>query len=343
MTRRATSSASADAIVAIDIGGTTLKGAAFDSAGNVIARHTVLTFAIDVLAGLTALIRHLHTAAEQAGFRPSGIGIASPGLVDAASGSIVYAANLGWARLPLLELLEAEFALPVHIEHDARAGALAEQAAHADEEQAFRDFIFIPIGTGAAAAIVTSGLLVHGATGGAGEFGHIPIVPDGDLCTCGQHGCLEAYVSASNILARYERLGGRTALATPDVAQSLNADEIAATVWSDAVEALAIGVTSLSAVLDPARVVIGGGLSKAGDTLLAPLRVSVDQKLGWRTMPPIIQSTLGSHAGLIGAALLGSDYPLTADFALSAKQSLTSFVRLAPATAAETVLKAVND
>ncbi|WP_213814271.1 ROK family protein [Glaciihabitans sp. dw_435] len=311
--------------LAIDIGGTTLKGAAVDRDGRVVTESTVGTFAVgdNAFAGVRALLRLLHTEAEDLGHAPAGIGIASPGLVDAATGTIVFAANLGWNTLPLKSLLEQEFGVPVHVEHDARAGAIAERAAHADDHAAFRDFIFIPIGTGVSAAVVTSGMLVVGATGAAGEFGHMPVIPGGELCTCGQHGCIEVYASASNILARYGKLGGTSATSTPDIAASIATDPIAARVWADAVDALAIGIVSLSAVLDPSAVVVGGGLSRAGDLLLDPLRSLVGRRLTWRTVPRILQSALDSEAGLVGAAVLGwSGTPLDNDFALSLHREL---------------------
>jgi glucokinase len=214
--------------------------------------------------------------------------------------------------------------VPVHVEHDARAGAIAERAAHSDDHRGFRDFIFIPIGTGVSAAVVTSGMLVVGATGAAGEFGHMPAIPGGDLCACGQRGCIEAYASATSILSRYAQLGGASG-STPALAAALESDALAERVWDDAVEALAIGVVSLAAVLDPATIVIGGGLSKAGDLLLAPLRSRVAERLTWRPTPRILQSVLDSEAGLVGAAILGwSGEELPDDFATEAHRGLVA-------------------
>jgi glucokinase len=312
------------AVVAVDVGGTTLKGAVLDADGGVVARRVSPTFdgRMDALATLRELVADLVDRSARDGTRVAAVGLASPGLVDAETGSIGYAANLGWSGLPLRRILEDELGLPVHVEHDARAAAVAERAAHPDEEAAFRDFVFIPIGTGVAAAVVTSGVVVRGATGGAGEFGHTPIVDGGDLCGCGQHGCLEAYASATSVLARYRRRGGTAASSTPGIVARLDADPDARAVWADAVDALAVGITTLAVVLDPARVVIGGGLSGAGDALLVPLRAAVDARLGWRSAPPIIRSTLGTHAGVIGAALLAGGPAVSPGFAVRAEASL---------------------
>ena len=313
--------------LAIDIGGTTLKGAAVDQDGVVVSERTVDTFAVsgEAFAGIRALLESLRADAAVLGFTVAGIGLSSPGLVEPATGAIVYAANLGWELLPLQALLEQEFGVPVHVEHDARAGAIAERAAHAHDAAGFRDFIFIPIGTGVSAAVVTSGMLVVGATGAAGEFGHMPVIPHGELCACGQNGCIEVYASATNILGRYLRHGGTAAASTPAIAASVATDPIAATVWNDAIEALAIGVVSLSAVLDPATIVVGGGLSKAGDLLLEPLRLRVEERLTWRPVPRILQSSLNSEAGLVGAAILGwTGTPLADDFAVRAHSGLVA-------------------
>lgn len=307
-----------------------MKGAVIDVSGRVIAQETMTTFVVrdDPLAGIRKLLCLLHGKSTKQGRRPAGIGLASPGLVDPETGTVVFAANLGWSSVRLREILEAEFGLPVRVDHDARAGAVAERAAHPVDHAGLRDFIFVPIGTGVAAAVVTSGVLVVGATGAAGEFGHIPATPGGDLCTCGQRGCIEAYASAGSILRRYLHHGGETATSTPEIAQSLTTDPVAAAVWGDAVEALALGISALTAVLDPATVIIGGGLSKAGEVLLEPLRNRVADRLSWRPSPTIIQSTLGSETGLIGAAILAwADQPLSDDFAVTARDGLAGGFR----------------
>lgn len=312
--------------LAVDIGGTTLKGAAFDISGRILARRTIGTFDVDgdPYAGVATLLGLLHNDATNAGFSLTGIGLASPGLVDSASGTITFAANLGWESLPLRERLESTFGVPVHVGHDARVGAIAERAAHVDSaDDAFRHFIFIPIGTGVSAAVVTGGVLVEGFTGAAGEFGHMPVVPGGELCSCGQHGCIEAYASAANVFARYVKRGGTQATSAVDIVRTLGSDPIANQVWGDAIDALATGITALTAVLDPAVIVIGGGVSAAGDALFVPLRAGVAERLGWRTAPSIIPSTLTSQGGLIGAAILGwTGHVLSPAFAANAHAAL---------------------
>lgn len=302
------------AVIAIDIGGTTLKGAAVGRDGRVILKRDEATFAIndDALAGVIALAQALLNGARNEGYDVQSVGLASPGLVDPSSGTIVYAANLQWESLALSKELNRRFEIPVYVEHDARAGAIGERAAQSGDPRRFRDFVFIPIGTGVSAAVVTAGSLVTGATGASGEFGHVSVFPEGEMCVCGRGGCIEAYASATSIVARYLLLGGVGS--APQIVDRLNEDTAAAQVWGDAIEALARGVVSLVAVLDPAVVIIGGGLSRSGSALLEPLRHRVQELLTWRAAPVIQLSSLGSHAGLIGAANLawnGQELPQT--------------------------------
>lgn len=299
-----------NAWLAVDIGGTSLKGVVVDGLGAVIQQQTVPTFTGDSvpMESLSGLIRTLIDAATAAGAQILGIGIAVPGLVDTHRRIVTYAANLGWSDLHLGAHLEKQFGLPVAIEHDARAGSIAERALRNDSEDHVDDFIFVPIGTGIAASIVTGGHLVTGARGAAGEFGHMQVRPGGEQCACGQRGCLEAYVSATNVVRRYRAQGGVNASDAPTLIRLLPHDAIARRVWVDLIEALASGLASLSAVLDPERIIIGGGLSRAGHVLLQPLQTDLAQRLLWRTAPVLERSSLTSHAGLIGAAVIAPGF-----------------------------------
>ncbi|WP_369373886.1 ROK family protein [Promicromonospora sp. Populi] len=292
--------------LAVDVGGTALKGVVVDDSGAVVHQASIATFGVHATPG-DALIGLLSDMADKAigvGLRPTGIGISAPGLIDSANQVVTYAANLGWIDYPVGREVGRRFGLPVAIEHDARAGAIAERAAHADHHERYDDFIFVPIGTGVAAAITTGGRLINGAHGGAGEFGHMQVKPGGEQCACGQLGCLEAYASAVNVVRRYREHGGSDASDARELVEVLARDPIARHVWDDLIDALATGLASLTAVLDPERIVIGGGLSRAGPALFQPLTTELATRLRWRTSPALEQSTLSSHAGLIGAALI---------------------------------------
>ncbi len=184
--------------------------------------------------------------------------------------------------------------------------------------------VFLPIGTGIGAALIAGGVAQRGATGAAGEVGHIPVIHGGELCSCGQRGCLEVYASAAKILERYQRLGGAAAQSTREVADSLTTDSTARQVWGDAVSALATGIVSLTATLDPAVIIIGGGLGMAGEILLTPLRTAVGEQLLWRPAPQLVSAAFGARSSIIGASLLGLDLSADArrDFALRADSEL---------------------
>lgn len=290
-------------VLAVDIGGTTVKGSVFVDGVETTRERTVPTFQHDAGAfdAVLAVLSALAGAARALGHEPTAIGAGSPGLVDTRAGIVRYAANLDWTNLPLVRLLEARFHVPVSIDHDARTAARAEMAVRPE----LQDFVFIPIGTGISAAIVIAGDMVVGSRGQAGELGHIPIVPNGLPCSCGQGGCLEAYASASAVLARYLVAGG-SALSAAEVSERVGEDALAEEVWMDAVNALAKAIVILTATLDIDEVIIGGGLAAAGHVLLNPLRKEVAALLGWREPPAINTSRAGPRAGLLGAALLGS-------------------------------------
>ncbi|MBO0594909.1 ROK family protein [Nesterenkonia sp. E16_7] len=290
-------------VLAIDIGGTTVKGSVFADGSELSPELAAPTFegSLGAFDAVLAVVSDLARTAHAHGYEPTAIGVGTPGLVDAPFGLVRYAANLKWTDFPLASRLEEHFSLPTTIDHDARTAARAEMALR----PALRDFVFIPIGTGISAAIVTAGRTVTGARGQAGELGHVTTIPDGRACSCGRLGCLETYASARAVLSGYVEAGG-TANSAADVARLVGKDPLADQAWSTAVNALATGITTLTAIFDPAEIVIGGGLSAAGPVLLNPLRDEVRGLLGWRDAPAISASRAGPRAGLLGAALLGN-------------------------------------
>lgn len=300
-------------VVAVDIGGTTVKGALYPEDGAGLAFASSPTF-LDrpesagledrPMAAVTGVVDELVARAASEDLVVTGIGVCSPGLVDSEAGVVVLAVNLGWAALPVADILRARFGVPVALDHDARAATRAEQAARRAAGLDADNLVFIPIGTGVSATVVAGGSFIVGEGGAAGEFGHVTVVPDGELCSCGQRGCVEVYASAGNVLRRYREAGGEQADDTREVVRRVDSDPVAALVWQEAIAALAAGIVMLTAVLDPGTIVLGGGLGQAGDRLLVPLRRSVADRLTWRKPPRIEQSLVGPAAGLAGAALL---------------------------------------
>jgi glucokinase len=289
--------------LAIDVGGTTLKGELVDGDGTVLAARSAPTprgaAAREAIASLgQALLAEAGTGAVV------GAGVVVPGVVDPAAGVATYSANIGWRDLELVDSLGAAWTLPVRIGNDVAAGGVAEHRTGAGRGVA--DLVFVPIGTGIAAALLSGGRLVSGDGGATAELGHVVVRP-GVTCRCGADGCLEAWASAGAIARRYAELAGRPVTGAEEVADRLADDPVARQVWADAVEALADGLTTVALLFGPALVVIGGGLGHAGERLLAPLRDALAPRARVVAAPPLATAVHGSRAGVVGAAMLALD------------------------------------
>ena len=289
--------------LAVDVGGTTIKAELVDRAGTVVAAEQRPTpqghQALETIAEVGRTLLEKQSDAPVVG-----AGVVVPGLVDREAGIATYSANIGWRDLELVRSLGAEWRLPVRIANDVAAGGVAEHRLGAGVGT--QDLVFMPIGTGIAASIVSGGHLVTGHRGETTEIGHV-IVRPGVRCACGRDGCLEAVASAAAIARRYTRLSGNDVTGARDVVERLSTDAVARQVWQDAVEALADALDILSLVVSPALVVIGGGLSRAGEELLAPLRVALRQRVTIVHPAEVTASVLGDRGGVIGAALLARD------------------------------------
>ncbi|MFQ1003739.1 ROK family protein [Modestobacter sp. SSW1-42] len=291
--------------IAVDVGGTTVKGALVDTAGrplHEVAAPTAPADGTPVADVLSAVLAGLAARAAGSGLHVAGAGVVTPGTVDEGTGRVGFAANLGWRDFDLRGHLERALPVPVAVGHDVRAAGAAEALLGAGRGAG--DLAFVALGTGIAAALVTGGAVVTGATRAAGEIGHMPVHPGGRHCSCGQQGCLEVYASGSAVARRYAELGGRPGSTAGDVAAALGTDPAADQAWHEAVQALALASSTLTMALDPALLVFGGGLGRAGERLLAPLRRELGGLLAWRAPPRLAAAELGQDAGRVGAAML---------------------------------------
>ncbi|WP_299959176.1 ROK family protein [uncultured Modestobacter sp.] len=290
------------AVLAIDVGGTSMKGAVVTRDGRpVLVERWPTDPATDTVAAIAGHLRTLAAVARDHDLDVVGAGVVTPGMIDEATGTVVYASNLDWRDVPLRAELAAATGLPVVTGHDVRTAGLAEQLLGA--ARGVSDFVLVTIGTGVAAALVTDGRPVTGDGGAAGELGHIPLVPGGEACTCGQFGCLEVYASGAGLARRYLARTG-VALPAEDVVARLGRDADADRVWAEAMAVLAQGLVTATLLLDPTTIVLGGGFTAAGDALLEPVRTALAAGLAWRPAPPVKVAELGSEAGWIGAAAL---------------------------------------
>jgi len=308
--------------IGIDIGGTKIAGALVDQSGNILRELRVPTPADNpeeltkAVAGLINELGEVHKVV--------GAGIAAAGFIDAEQANIVYAPNLSWRNEPFKANVEALVNVPVILENDANAAGWAEYRFGAG--RGYKHMVMLTIGTGVGGAIIADSHMLRGGFGIAGELGHIRVVPDGRLCGCGQHGCLESYGSGTALLRAARELadsgdplGKRLRELELEKGQLTGVEVYSAIVDHDpgALKILrelgswigqAIG--SLVAVLDPEIVVIGGGVSAAGDLLLDPIREAYLAHLparGFRPELKIVAAEFVNDAGVVGAADLVRD------------------------------------
>jgi glucokinase len=301
----------------IDVGGTKIAGGVVDETGTIIEELRVVSPATDVPA-IEAAIEKLVT--ELRTRHPiDAVGVGAAGYIDKSRAVVLFAPNLAWRDLDLKSDLESSLGLPVVVENDANAAAWGEFQFGAGHD--VDDLLLVTVGTGVGGGVVLDGSLFRGAFGVGAEIGHMRVVPDGILCGCGNRGCFEMYASGS-ALVRETRTAARSSLLAADLLERAGGDPDAITgpLITDAAMAgdtfaieqlsalgrwLGEGIASLTAVLDPAVVVIGGGVSAAGELLLGPTRASFGAQLtgrGHRPMLEIRKARLGNRAGLIGAA-----------------------------------------
>ncbi|MGO2660629.1 ROK family protein [Mycetocola reblochoni] len=289
-------------LIGVDVGGTSMRASAVTTTGTELARHRLPTSAeLDPQRTLDRLIAELRAFLPPDTGKPRAIGLGVPGHVSA--GVVRRAANLGWRDHPLAALLRASTGVDrISVSNDAAATALAESAARGHRG----GVLVVPLGTGVSGALVRDGVLLGGDSGAAGELGHAPVIPGGEPCACGSSGCVEAYASARSVVRRFRSAGGRAHDAADVVAAVAAGDSRAAAVWDSACDALARGIAGAVALTDPGLVVLGGGLSAAGEALREPVDRRLAELLPWRDAPRLELAVLGQEAGLTGAVALAA-------------------------------------
>ena len=302
----------------IDVGGTKIAGGVVDEHGTILEELRVESPATDAHA-IEAAIEKLVT--ELRIRHPiDAVGVGAAGYIDKARAVVLFAPNLAWRDLDLKADLELALALPVVVENDANAAAWGEFQFGAGHD--VDDLLLVTVGTGVGGGLVLDGALYRGAFGVGAEIGHMRVVPDGMLCGCGNRGCFEMYASGSALVREARTAARAGSLLAADLLERAGGDpdaitgplvtEAAQAGDTFAVEQLASlgrwlgeGIASLTAVLDPAVVVVGGGVSAAGELLLGPTRAAFAAQLTGRGHRPTLEirrARLGNRAGLIGAA-----------------------------------------
>jgi len=305
--------------IGIDVGGTKVLGGVVDESGKVLTTARKDT----PRQGGSALTQTIADVAKELlqQHSVSSVGVSAAGFVSSDRKTMLATPNIAdWNGVDLDHQLNQLIGLPVVIENDANAAAWGEAKFGAGKNQ--DHMMMLTVGTGIGGGIVVNGALYRGAYGIAAEYGHMRVVPDGHICGCGARGCFEQYASG-NALLRHAR---EAINASPEVARNLlsrgdgtvagltgqaiteaarEGDPVALTAFNTTGQWLGAGIASLAVLLDPACVVIGGGVIEAGEILLKPTRESLERNMpfaGKHPYPKIIAAQLGNEAGLVGVA-----------------------------------------
>ncbi|MGA8535011.1 MAG: ROK family protein [Candidatus Tumulicola sp.] len=314
--------------IGVDLGGSHVTAAVVTDGGEIVSQHEQDLEDLQFDAVVDVLATQIAAAVKDAGSGVAGIGIGSPGNIDAASGAVLYSPNFGWNRVPLGQTLRKRFDLPLFVGNDARCATLGEH--EFGTGRGTKDFVLLTLGTGIGGGIVAGGRLMLGHKWGAGEIGHHQIRPhDGFICACGKIGCFEAQASGTGLIRhafavapsfpRSELLDvARDKLSSKKIRKAAQAgDKHATAAWSNFIADLALGLGNVIAFVNPETIALGGGVSSAGDFMLDALRAPVD---ALTTMVPrgtteITIARLGNNAGQVGAAVMAFNGGLSGDAA----------------------------
>lgn len=308
--------------IGIDVGGTNVKIALVNEEGKIIYSNSVPTRAEmgyeytvnNIKQAIYDLLKETKLEAKDI----EGIGFGFPGQVDYKAGIVRNAPNIpGWVEVPIAKIFEDEFNIPTRVDNDVRCAALGELNYGAGK--GCENLICITVGTGIGSGLIVNGKLVRGASNAAGEIGHIKLqMHDGPICGCGDTGCMEAFASGPAIVAMAEDYikGGKSTKyremangnITPYiVCEAAKAgDPVAQRIFKIMGEYIGIGMAGVVNLLNPERIIVGGGVADAGDLLLEPLVETLKKramKIAGETVE-VVPAQLGNTAGVIGASLL---------------------------------------
>lgn len=295
----------------LDFGGTKLAAGLADDRGRLIAFERCPTDPAAGPDGAIDAMRRLVLSFPATSPEPVAVGISFGGPVDVdCRRTILSHHGPGWEDFPLVERVADVWKCPVVMDNDANAAALGEFRFGAG--WGFRNVLYVTVSTGIGAGVVLDGKLYRGSRGLSGEVGHTIVLPDGPPCPCGKRGCVEAVASGPSIARAYAENAGLapgSATAEEVFRRADRGDEIARDVLRQAIRLLGIGLANAINLLDPDVVVIGGGVSRAGDALFSPLREAVRSNSA-PSPPgavPIVPAMLGDAVGVLGAVALVCD------------------------------------
>jgi glucokinase len=296
-------------IIAIDLGGTNLKCALLDNNLKIIARSSFSTKSFDskhkLIQGIIDSINSFILNQRLKRLAILGVGIGVPGPVDTLRGIVHFLPNIpGWKEVKLKENLEHKINFPVFIDNDAKLMTLAEHEVGAAKN--YKNVLCLTLGTGVGGGLIINNVLYRGPDNASGEVGHFPLNEKGPLCGCGAHGCLETYVGNNRIIKNARKLFGPriTLEAVSALARANNPKAIA--FWSQVGKKLGLALSGIVNLLNLELIVIGGGVSYAGEVLFGDIRriiLSRAMQIQSKRVK-IVKANLGIDAGIIGAGYL---------------------------------------
>lgn len=305
----------------IDLGGTFIKCGIADEEGTILIKDMIPTGKErpypEVAADMANMVKDLEA---RAGVTVAGVGVGVPGVIDSARGVIVYSCNFDWRMVPLGETLQSLIEAPVFLTNDANIAALGECYAGAGKK--YKDQVFITLGTGVGSGIILDGKLVEGGSSAGAEIGHMSIRSKGEPCPCGRRGCFEVYASATALIRQTKKAMEKDASSTlweicnGDLNQVCGktvfdgvalGDKTAKRVLKTYIEYLSEGLLNIANIFRPQIILLGGGISGAGDVLLKPVQRKVKRFVygGSKYAPVRVEiATLGNDAGMLGGIYL---------------------------------------
>ena len=309
--------------IGVDVGGTGIQFGVLDEKLNILSEYSIPTVTSDPFSNQVGrIVDGVLAVTAQAGLskdKISSVGVGIPGIANHNTGEVIFCTNMGWSHVPFGEEFRQRLDIPVRIENDANVAALAESVAGISKGTS--SSVFITIGTGIGSGIIINGKIWGGAHGIGGELGHVIFDLNGYPCTCGNHGCLERYCSATALIRMAREAIARhpdtlmLKMVSNDITKveartvidaAREEDPLAVEVYATYIDYLAQAVANIVNLLDPEVIVIGGGVSKAGSFLIDPLRRRYTKYVLYndQTMPKIKLAVCGAKAGIIGAAML---------------------------------------
>ena len=292
--------------VGIDLGATFVKMGLVDERGKVHFRRKIQTsLSVKKEPLIDAIINNIDAIIEESGKKVSGVGIGVPGPVDSKKGIVHYFPNIkGWNEVPLKAILEKKLGLRIELDNDVNAMTLGEFIFGAGK--GCDNLVCVTLGTGVGGGSIIGGKLYRGGSMCAGEIGHMPINVTGPVCNCGGIACLERYIGNRYILGSSKKVFGNNITLERVSELARSGDKKAIAIWLDVAEKLGVALTQVVNLLNPDRIVIGGGVSMAGSLILKPLIKEVKKRAmkDQAKHVKIVLAKLGADAGIIGSSLL---------------------------------------